>query len=75
MTMEKAREDYMKIVGEQKLKKAEKAFAPKVPPCSLKYAEKVLVYSETSEQRDPRSFLSSNEPHYIVLEPKADVQP
>lgn len=75
MLMEKAREEYMKIIAEMRLKTAEKAFIPKSPSLELKYGDKVLVYRDTTRRWEPRTFVSRNENSILVIEPNGDVQP
>lgn len=43
MLIEKAREEYMKIIAELPLKPAEKTFVPSTPSLKLKYGDKALV--------------------------------
>lgn len=75
MMMEKAREEYMKIVGSMRLKQAEKAFIPTTPPTTLTYGDKVLVYRETTGRWEPRNFVSRNENTILVYEPDGSTQP
>lgn len=50
MGLERAREEYIKIVANLRLKATEKAFIPKAPPLSLNYGDKVLVYRNTTRR-------------------------
>ncbi len=74
MVMENSMEEYMKIFGELRLKRAEKALVPKSPPYSLEHGCKVLVYRETSGSWELRYHVSRNEDGVIALKPNGDVQ-
>ncbi len=73
--MEKAREEYMKIVGTMRLKTAKKAFVPRSPPTTLLYGDKVLVYRDTIGWLEPRSFVSRKDHTILVIESSGEVQP
>lgn len=75
MLMENAREEYMKIVAEMRLKRAAKAFVHKTLSVELKYGDKVLVYRDTTRRWESRTFVSRNDHSIIVIEPNGYVQP
>lgn len=73
MLMEKAREEYMKIIAELRLQRTEKAFVPSTPSLNLKYDDKVLVYRDTTRRWEPCTTVSRDENHISVIEPNEDV--
>ena len=75
MIIETARDGYTKLVGNMRLKTGQKAFIPKSTPNSLGHGDKILVYRDTSERWEPRTFISRNENTILVLEPGGDQQP
>lgn len=75
MMMETAREQYMKIVGQIRLKQAERAFIPWTPSPTLFFGDKVLVYHEKTGRWELRTFISGNESIILIREPDGDAQP
>jgi len=75
MMITTAREEYLKIVGNIRLKTAEKAFIPKTLPLSVETGDKVLVYREKSGKWEPRFFVSRDENVIYIREPDGTVQP
>ncbi len=73
--IEKAGEEYVKIVGTMRLKTAEKAFFPRSPPTTLQYGDKGLVYTDTTGRWEPRLFVSRNDHTTLVIELSREVQP
>lgn len=73
--LQTARNEYISIVARLRLKQSEKAFIPPVPPSTLQFGEKVLVYSDTTARWEPRTFISRNEPTVLVKEPNGKAQP
>ena len=75
MMMETAREESTKIIGEIRLRAAEKAFVSSTPPLSVQYGDKILVYRDTSVHWGPRTFVSRNDDTILVMEPNGVTQP
>lgn len=75
MMIEKAREEYLKIISTMRLKQAEKGFVPKRPSLELQHGDKVLVYRDTSGRWEPRTFLNRTEHVINVYEPNGKIQP
>ncbi len=70
--MQTAREQYISVVAEMRLRQAEKACTPRAPPTSLQFGDKVLVYHESSRRWEPRIFISRNENSILVQEPETE---
>ncbi len=72
LMMEKAREEYIKIVGTMRLKTA---FVPRSLTTTLQYGEKTLAFRDTTGRWEPCPFLSRNDHVILVNEPNGKVQP
>lgn len=73
LMMEKAKEEYLEIVGNIRLRQAEKAFVPGAPPTTLEYGDKVLLYGDTTSRWEPSLFVSRNKDKILVMEANGEI--